>query len=100
MGLAGKEPDLRNGARWHHIASEAELKRAMNDTMLRIREVPFIGMTFCISPERLTIVRCSALGGDTRNIEGGWVYGNSITMMLDEQELVTLENNPMNRALS
>lgn len=88
----------REKIRWHHIASEAELTRAMQAPNLRIWEVPMLNETFVVSWDRLTIVRTGAMGGDTREIFGGWVYANLIVLMADEQEIVHLTRNPMNKA--
>lgn len=83
----GMTPNLQNGGRWHHIASESETKRAVSDVGSRIIEAPTIGMTFILSDSLLTIVRAGALGGDSRDVEGGWVYGDFISYLRDCEEI-------------
>ena len=83
----GPQPHMNNGGRWHHIASDAETRRAMKDTTSEIIEAPIVGITFMVSYATLTILRAGAMGGDVRNVEGGWVYHNDIALRLDTQEL-------------
>lgn len=85
--MGGMVPALQNGGRWNHIASDAETKRAVSDVGSRIIEAPAIGMTFILSDTLLTIVRAGALGGDTREVEGGWVYGDFISYLRDCEEI-------------
>jgi hypothetical protein len=80
-------PKLENEGRWHHIASEAELIAAIRDKEAVIYEIPWNGMTFVVSHKTLRMVRCSAMGADTRNIEGGWVYLSDLHLRIEEQEL-------------
>lgn len=98
--MESAEPALENNGRWHHIASDQEIMRAMRfDKEVEIIEVPFMNMTYCVSRKYLTTIRCGGMmGGDTRNIEGGWVYANDLFQRLDEMELRRLEDNPMNSA--
>jgi hypothetical protein len=99
----GLRPDIemsqvpRDKIRWAHVASEAELTKAMRAANPRVYEVPMMNETFLVSWDTLTIVRTGSLGGDTREIFGGWVYDNLIRLMADEQEIVQLTRNPMNR---
>jgi hypothetical protein len=83
----GPQPHMNNGGRWDHIASDTEIRRAMKDTNSEIIEAPIVGITFMVSYATLTIIRAGAMGGDVRNIEGGWVYHNDIALRLDTQEL-------------
>ena len=86
----GPQPMLDNGGRWHHIASEREIRRAMGDVHAQIIECPIISMTFVCSHVYGCIVRAGALGGDIRNIEGGWQYLTNIDLRADVAELVKL----------
>jgi hypothetical protein len=83
--------------RWHHVASEAELAKALGAANHRVYEVPMLNETFLVSWDTLTIIRTGSLGGDTREVFGGWVYANLIVLMADEQEIVQLARNPMNK---
>jgi hypothetical protein len=90
-------PALENGGKWHHVASERELMAAMQAARPHhVHEVPMIGTTFLCVPKLLTIVRTGALGGDTREIHGGWVYGNPLRFIADRQEIRILRDNPAN----
>lgn len=80
-------PHLNNGGRWHHVASEKELRRAISDRHAEIIECPVISMTFVVSHVYGCIVRAGALGGDVRNIEGGWQYLTSADLRADRDEL-------------
>lgn len=98
--LESPEPILENGGRWDHIASDAEIMRAMRfDKEVIVHEVPFLSMTYVVSRKYLTTIRCGGqMGGGTRDIEGGWVYPNDLFQRLDEEEIKRLVNNPMNAA--
>jgi hypothetical protein len=90
----------RDKIRWHHIASEQEIMRAMREKSgLDTVEVPMINQTFTLCEKYLTIVRSGAAGGDVREIYGGWVYANPILFLADKQEILELERNPMNQQL-
>lgn len=80
-------PNMDNGGRWHHIASEAETERAMRDKSAEVIEAPVIGATFIVSRRTLTTLRAGAMGGDVFSVEGGWVYANDIAQLLDRSEL-------------
>lgn len=84
-----REPLLYNNGRWDHIASETELKQAMTGKVA-ICEASTIGLTFIINHARMTIVRCGSLGGDQRDIEGGWVYTNFFSMERDWREILSV----------
>lgn len=86
----GPQPHMDNGGRWDHVASDREIRRAMQDKHAEIIEAPIVGITFMISYSLLTVLRAGAMGGDVRNVEGGWVYHNDIALRLDVQELRTL----------
>jgi hypothetical protein len=86
----GPQPYMNNGGRWQHIASDAEVRRAMKDRESEIIEAPIVGITFMVSYSTLTVLRAGAMGGDVRNVEGGWVYQNDIALRLDVQEMRTL----------
>jgi hypothetical protein len=55
------------------FATDKELKAALQTTDAII-EWPAIGFTFHRSLQTLAIVRTGALGGDVREVHGGWVY--------------------------
>lgn len=86
-------PQVDNGGRWHHIASESEVARAMSDPQADVCEWEALGQTFVASLRHLTIVRTSAMGGDTFDIECAWVYPNSIALMLDAAEIKHVARN-------
>lgn len=81
------EPALDNGGRWHHIATDAEVARAMRDKTADVIETPVTGCTFIVSRRYLTTLRAGAMGGDVFSIEGGWVYAHDLGQRLDEREL-------------
>jgi hypothetical protein len=101
--VMGLRPDIEMSAiprekiRWAHTASEAELTKALGAANHRVYEVPMLNETFLVSWDTLTIIRTGSLGGDTREVFGGWVYDNLIRLMADEQEIVQLTRNPMNK---
>jgi len=86
-------PNLDNGGRWHHMASEAELDRVLKDREAEVYELPPLCVTLLVSRRFMVIVRAEALGGDTRNVEGGWVYDNHFGFMLDRNEILELWNS-------
>lgn len=92
--MADPMPNLMNDGRWHHIASEAEVMRALRDKNADVIEAPAIGITFFMSRKYLTTLRAGAAGGDTFSVEGGWVYASDIAQRYDEQELRTLSRIP------
>jgi hypothetical protein len=94
-----QEPDLDNAGRWEHIASDTEVKRALRGASadLTVYELPAIGKTFVVNRRLMIVVRLHALGGDTRSIEGGWVYTNVFSMLRDEQEFKELAAIKRNR---
>jgi hypothetical protein len=86
-------PELNNGGRWHHIASERELKRIHTDKEAEVYEVPPLCLTLLVSRRYMSIVRATAFGGDTRDIEGGWVYDNPLGFVADRSEILELWNS-------
>jgi hypothetical protein len=95
MGKIVPVANLDNGARWDHIASDKEIKEALRmtgqGTSYSVVEVPSIGVTLLMVPVVRTIVRSAAMGGGINNIEGGWVYKNPFSMLLDWEEIKSLE---------
>jgi hypothetical protein len=89
------QPNMQNGGRWHHVASDREVMLALRDKNSEIIEAPAINMTFIVSHKYLTSLRCGAGGGDIFNVEGGWVYLNDLTLRLDKEELRTLARIPV-----
>ena len=55
-------------------ATEAEIRRALSDPAARAVEWENGGLTFILSERHLVIVRTGALGGDVREVHGGWRY--------------------------
>lgn len=78
---------MDNGGRWSHLASDHEVSRAIVDKEAEVIEAPGISMTFVVSYQHLTVLRCGAMGGDTFNVEGGWVYPSDLAMRFDVQEM-------------
>jgi hypothetical protein len=95
--MPGMSPALDNGGRWHHFASEEEVKRAMGDKNAQIIEAPVIGCTFIVSRATCITLRTSAMGGDLFEIEGGWVYTNDIAQLLDRNELLIVAGVELSR---
>lgn len=95
------EPNLNNGGRWHHIASEAELMKAVRfGKDCAYYEIPQLGMTYIVCRDYLTTVRCGGMmGGDTRDIEGGWVYDNPFSQYIEEMEIAKLAQSPINKLI-
>lgn len=92
-------PIVNNGGRWHHVASDHEIERAMKDKRASVYEIPMLCVTYMCSLSTLTFVRCGGtLGGDTRDVECGWVYPHDIAFRLDEFEIRHLAEHPANSA--
>lgn len=91
-----REPDLNNGGRWHHIASDEELKEAVAKKDHEL-EVPAIQMRFICASKVLTIVRVGIFDSDLITIEGGWVYDDQIQFLLDWKEIYDLAHMPILR---
>lgn len=89
------QPEMFNGGRWHHIGTDKAARRAIADKNADIIECPAVCMTFVVSLRHLTIVRCSAMGGDTFDVEGAWVYNNDIKLRLDLEEIRSLSKVPV-----
>lgn len=81
------QPAMDNGGRWDHIASDAEVRRALRDKEADVIEAPVTGCTFFLSRRLLTTLRAGAAGGDVFAVEGGWVYPHDLAQRLDEQEI-------------
>lgn len=94
--MFGMEAELDNGGRWDHIASEDELKRALSGKV-RVIEWPHLNNTFICNDGKRTIVRCGALGGDQKDIEGGWVYRNPFSLQRDWNEIVEVANQQIRK---
>lgn len=83
-------PNMDNGGRWDHIASETECARVLKDNTAEVLEATVIENTWIVSMLHMTILRCGAVGGDVFNVEGGWVYANPFSMMRDLEEIRTV----------
>lgn len=75
--------------RWHHEASETQLKRVANQAPSELDhlEVPILGQMFTRSLKYLIVIRSGIMGGDVRDIHGGWVYLNDILLRADWEEI-------------
>jgi hypothetical protein len=60
-------------------ASDADIRDALNSSD-GVLEWETVGYTFVKSARACVIVRSGALGGDTREVHGGWKYGNVFAM--------------------
>lgn len=89
------QPNVDNGGRWLRVATEKEIRRAMQDKNNDIIEVPIIQMAYVISHRYLVAVRCSIMGGDVFDIECAWRYGNDIALRLDKEEIRHLAAIPV-----
>jgi hypothetical protein len=49
-----------------------------------------VGFTFVKSARSCVIVRSGALGGDTREVHGGWKFANVFTMEMAWQEILVV----------
>jgi len=64
-----------------------ECKNAMMAHDTHIVEWETVNYTFVTSPSNLAIVRTAALGGDTGEIHGGWLYATPFGMMKEWAEI-------------
>lgn len=78
--------------RWHHEASEKQLKRAISrpQSELDYAEVRILNHMYIRSLTDLIIVRTGMMGGETLDIHGGWVYLNDISLRADWEEILKL----------
>lgn len=88
-------PALDNGGRWHHIASDAEVRAALRDKESVVIEAPVIQCSFIVSRKHLTTLRAGAGGGDVFAVEGGWVYAHDLAQRLDEREVRQVAEIPV-----
>lgn len=95
--MSDMQAEMNNGGRWHHIMSDAEVSRALSYREVEIIECPAITSTFILSRRHQTILRAGAMGGDTREVHGGWVYANDIAFQLDRHELIKVAEVVVNR---
>lgn len=79
-------PEMRTRAL--RLADEDELKKAVGDPHARIIEWASVGLTFVRSDRQCVIARTGALGGDVRQVHGGWFYLNTILLAADWQEIL------------
>lgn len=72
--------------------NETELKLIVQDKELEITEWENVGYTFLFSRKYLGIVRTGIMGGDVREIHGGWKYISLIHMWQEWQEICQVSN--------
>lgn len=68
------------------FATDAETRLALNNSD-EVLEWETVGYTFVKSARACVIVRSGALGGDTREVHGGWKFGNVFAMERAWQEI-------------
>lgn len=66
--------------------TEDETKRVLQNVSAVI-EWETVGYTFIKSDKELAIVRSGALGGDVRELHGGWKYLNLLHMNIEWNEI-------------
>lgn len=87
--------------RWLRELTQAELKEAMaRKDGVMVAEWPGMGKTFLGHRASLTIVRTGALGGDVRTVDGGWLYLNDVTWLMDWSEISYMCDVPANQNAS
>lgn len=70
-------------------ASEADIRLAL-DNSDGVLEWETVGFTFVKSARACVIVRSGALGGDTREVHGGWKFANVFAMERAWQEILVV----------
>lgn len=96
------QPVFENNGRWHHIASEAEVQKVLESTKAgsdyQVVELEGIGITLIATQRPLmAIIRAGAMGGGLRNVEGGWIYDNPFSLLLDWQEINSIKPKGLTR---
>jgi hypothetical protein len=71
-------------------ATEPELRRALSDPRAVVVEWENAGLTFVASERDLVIVRTGAMGGDVREVHGGWRYFNIQSFLKEWGEITTV----------
>src|SRR6266545_684192 len=71
-------------------ATEAQIKRAMQDPNAKICEWPTSGLTFIYSLKERVIVRTGALGGDVFAIDGGWYYLDHVDCISEWMDILSV----------
>jgi hypothetical protein len=71
----------------------SEILQVMKDPTTQIIEWGVLGFTWMTSAKHLAIVRAGALGGDIRDVHGGWKYANLILYLRDREELLQVAAN-------
>lgn len=64
-----------------------ELKLVVQDSECLVTEWETIGYTFLYSKKHLAIARTGIMGGDIREIHGGWKYINIMHMYQEWEEI-------------
>jgi hypothetical protein len=73
--------------RWKRECTEKELKRALQKQNDGYVEWKYWNQTFFRYLEDLIVVRTNLLGGDTKDVHGGWKYESDLVLRLDWLEI-------------
>jgi len=73
------------------LLTETECKAVVSDPDLKVAEWETQGYTFFASERHLAILRTAAMGGDMREIHGGWKYVTPFGMWREFHEIKSLE---------
>lgn len=71
------------------FASEGDIRRALSSTD-GVIEWETVGYTFLKSAATCVIVRAGSMGGDTREVHGGWKFPNPFALERAWQEILTV----------
>lgn len=69
-------------------ATQAEIRATLGDKRGKLVEWPNAGFTFIMSPRQLVIVRAGILGGDVREVHGGWKYLTLGHLLFEWHEII------------
>lgn len=76
------------GGRWFREATGSELVHALGSKEdLDVLEVSWMNHTYIRNTRMLIIARTGALGGDVKDVHGGWVYLTDLQMRADWAEI-------------
>lgn len=73
--------------RWVRQLTESELRRILSTKGLVAVEWGWAGQTYLRSDRFLAIIRTGIMGGDVRDVHGGWRYPNEFSLLMDWQEI-------------
>lgn len=72
-------------------ATESEIRLALSDPNAKYCEWESAGLTFVLSEKEMVIVRAGAMGGDVRDVHGGWKYFNLQSLYKEWHEITAVE---------